>query len=47
MRLLGDSAWWLPKWLDRILPEFSIEGKEWFAARDRAANAESGGAHAD
>jgi RND superfamily putative drug exporter len=37
MRLLGDSAWWLPKWLDKILPEFSIEGKEWFAERDRSS----------
>lgn len=26
MQLLGESAWWLPKWLDRILPHLSIEG---------------------
>jgi len=26
MELLGDRNWWLPKWLDRILPTFSIEG---------------------
>lgn len=26
MHLLGDSAWWLPKWLDRILPDLDIEG---------------------
>jgi RND superfamily putative drug exporter len=24
--LLGDKAWWLPKWLDRILPNVSLEG---------------------
>jgi putative drug exporter of the RND superfamily len=24
--LLGDRAWWLPRWLDRILPNISIEG---------------------
>jgi RND superfamily putative drug exporter len=24
--LLGDRAWWLPAWLDRILPNVSIEG---------------------
>jgi RND superfamily putative drug exporter len=24
--LLGDHAWWLPKWLDRILPNVSLEG---------------------
>jgi RND superfamily putative drug exporter len=26
MELLGDSNWWLPKWLDRILPKISVEG---------------------
>jgi RND superfamily putative drug exporter len=26
MELLGNANWWLPKWLDRILPEFHIEG---------------------
>ena len=25
MELLGDANWWLPKWLERILPKFSIE----------------------
>lgn len=24
--LLGDRAWWLPAWLDRILPNISLEG---------------------
>jgi RND superfamily putative drug exporter len=24
--LLGDKAWWLPKWLDKILPDVDIEG---------------------
>ncbi len=24
--LLGDRAWWLPKWLDRILPNVDVEG---------------------
>jgi putative drug exporter of the RND superfamily len=28
MSLLGKRAWWLPKWLDRILPHVSIEGKD-------------------
>jgi RND superfamily putative drug exporter len=27
MELLGDANWWLPKWLDRILPEVHIEGQ--------------------
>ena len=25
--LLGDKAWWLPKWLDRILPNVDVEGE--------------------
>ncbi|MFD4324421.1 MMPL family transporter [Nocardioides sp. NPDC058538] len=32
MHLLGRSAWWLPKWLDRILPNVDVEG----AALERA-----------
>lgn len=27
MTLLGKSAWWLPKWLDRATPHISIEGE--------------------
>lgn len=27
MRLLGRSAWWLPRWLDRILPVLDVEGE--------------------
>jgi RND superfamily putative drug exporter len=26
MELLGDRNWWLPKWLDRILPNVDVEG---------------------
>ncbi|MEB4616429.1 MMPL family transporter [Leucobacter sp. M11] len=26
MHLLGASAWWLPRWLDRILPNVDVEG---------------------
>jgi RND superfamily putative drug exporter len=26
MSLLGKSAWWIPKWLDRILPDVDVEG---------------------
>ena len=26
MELLGDKNWWLPKWLDRILPTLNVEG---------------------
>lgn len=26
MHLLGRSAWWVPKWLDRIMPNVDVEG---------------------
>jgi putative drug exporter of the RND superfamily len=26
MELLGDRNWWIPKWLDRILPHINVEG---------------------
>jgi len=27
MRLMGDTSWWLPRWLDRALPNLDIEGE--------------------
>ncbi len=36
--LFGEAAWWLPRWLDRILPHISIEGED--------APATAGGEHA-
>ena len=29
MELLGDRNWYLPKWLDRILPRVHVEGHAW------------------
>lgn len=26
MHLVGDKAWWLPRWLDRVLPDVDVEG---------------------
>lgn len=26
MVLLGDKAWWMPKWLDRLTPNMDVEG---------------------
>ncbi|MET9511914.1 MMPL family transporter [Streptomyces flavidovirens] len=26
--LLGEGAWWLPRWLDRLLPNLDVEGKK-------------------
>ena len=28
MQLLGDKNWWIPKWLDRILPQLDVEGHQ-------------------
>ena len=28
MELLGARNWWFPKWLDRLLPRFHIEGRQ-------------------
>lgn len=28
MSMLGDRAWWLPAWLDRILPNVDVEGEK-------------------
>ncbi len=27
LALLGDKAWWMPRWLDRVLPSFDVEGE--------------------
>ena len=28
MRLFGAANWWLPGWLDRIIPNLNVEGGE-------------------
>jgi RND superfamily putative drug exporter len=28
MHLLGNKAWWMPRWLDRILPDVDVEGSK-------------------
>jgi uncharacterized membrane protein YdfJ with MMPL/SSD domain len=27
LSVMGEAAWWLPRWLDRLLPHISIEGE--------------------
>ncbi|MEU5485232.1 hypothetical protein, partial [Streptomyces mirabilis] len=27
LALLGKAAWWMPHWLDRILPKVDVEGE--------------------
>ncbi len=50
MVLAGRAAWWLPKWLEKRLPNVDIEGEglrahleqeEWAAARPAAINADA------
>jgi len=40
MLLMGRINWWMPGWLGRIVPHTSIEGAEFFRARDTAVEAE-------
>ena len=35
MVMMGKRNWYMPSWLDRILPRISIEGAEYFEARDQ------------
>lgn len=35
LALLGHKAWWLPKWLDRALPNVDVEGEGLRTAEDR------------
>ncbi|ADB48986.1 MMPL family transporter [Conexibacter woesei] len=28
MAVLGERAWWLPRWLDRVLPRVDVEGEQ-------------------
>ncbi|GLI27204.1 hypothetical protein ARHIZOSPH14_14460 [Agromyces rhizosphaerae] len=43
MHLLGRSAWWLPKWLDRIIPNVDVEG----AALERRHHADGSPSNED
>jgi RND superfamily putative drug exporter len=40
MLLMGKVNWYMPRWLDRVVPHVSIEGAEFFAARDQRLAAE-------
>ncbi|MEV5013842.1 MMPL family transporter [Streptomyces sp. NPDC053780] len=37
LALLGKKAWWLPKWLDRALPNVDVEGEGLRAADERGS----------
>ncbi|QQM41467.1 MMPL family transporter [Streptomyces liliifuscus] len=42
LALLGKKAWWLPKWLDRALPNVDVEGEGLRANDDRTKDSGSG-----
>ena len=47
LSMLGDRAWWLPRWLDRLLPNLDVEGAalaERLAARRRRRRRSGAGA---
>ncbi len=41
MTLMGDRCWWIPRWLDKILPHVSIEGGDFFEKRAAAEAAKA------
>jgi RND superfamily putative drug exporter len=36
MELLGDRNWWLPRWLERLLPKIDVEGSSHAEGKDDA-----------
>jgi RND superfamily putative drug exporter len=44
MTLLGRRAWWLPRWLNRVLPDIDVEGDK---LRELPTEAEAGRTDAD
>jgi RND superfamily putative drug exporter len=35
LALVGNRAWWLPSWLDRLLPDLDVEGERLRKALDQ------------
>jgi RND superfamily putative drug exporter len=42
MELLGDRNWWIPRWLDRILPKINVEGHSDAAIEEEAEREPAG-----
>lgn len=47
MHLLGDKAWYLPKWLDKILPDVDVEGSKLNEMLESEDNASQDGSSQD
>ncbi|MEA2716024.1 MAG: putative drug exporter of the superfamily, partial [Actinomycetota bacterium] len=43
MELLGDSNWWLPRWLDKLLPDVAVEGSHHEPAAEVLVPTQTGG----
>jgi len=46
MELLGDRNWWIPRWLDKVLPRLHVEGSPTHKADIAAIAAEVAAAEA-
>ena len=44
MIIVGRANWWMPSWLDRIVPRVSIEGAEIFGDAEPVATSSAGAA---
>jgi RND superfamily putative drug exporter len=31
MALLGEKAWWMPRWMEKVLPDLDVEGDKLIA----------------
>ena len=37
MALLGKHAWWMPRWMEHVVPQLHLEGSEVTAAASEAS----------
>ncbi|MEM9521622.1 MAG: MMPL family transporter [Actinomycetota bacterium] len=42
MKLMGDANWWIPSWLDRLIPQIDIEGDSALPPAEYEADDEDG-----
>ncbi|MDF2143842.1 MMPL family transporter [Knoellia sp. p5-6-4] len=40
MALLGERAWWMPRWMERVLPDLDVEGDRLMARLEQDASAQ-------
>ncbi|MFC9671186.1 MMPL family transporter [Streptomyces sp. NPDC056949] len=47
LALLGKSAWWLPRWLDKLLPNMDVEGEKLHKTLTPSSSPAADGEHED